>query len=69
MYLWRWLVLQIVPRDWLDWPRQEGKWVVVRVLAFMIVAGAAATSWYVLERPVLRTAHSLTRRRAGRALA
>ena len=69
MYLWHWFVLQIVQSDWLGWPLREGNWVVVFVLAFPIIVGAATLSWYLLERPVLRAAHSLTRRRAGRVLA
>jgi peptidoglycan/LPS O-acetylase OafA/YrhL len=63
LYLWHWFVLGIVQGEWLDWPLQQGNWPVVLAVGFPVIVAAAATSWFVLERPVLRAAHAMTRRR------
>jgi peptidoglycan/LPS O-acetylase OafA/YrhL len=68
IYLWHWFILEIVQIDWLGWPLREGNWVVVFALGLPVVVAAATASWYLVERPVLRWAHALSRDRlrAGR---
>jgi len=59
LYLWHWFVLEIVQEDWLGWPLQHGNWVVVFLAGLPVVIAAAAASWYMLERPILRWARSV----------
>jgi peptidoglycan/LPS O-acetylase OafA/YrhL len=64
IYLWHWFLLRIVLEDWLSWPLQKGNWFTLVMLTLPLVIGAATVSFYVLERPILRWAHSVGRRRA-----
>jgi peptidoglycan/LPS O-acetylase OafA/YrhL len=59
LYLWHWFVLEVVQEDWLGWPLQHGNWVAVFVVGLPVVVAAAAASWYLLERPILRWARSV----------
>jgi peptidoglycan/LPS O-acetylase OafA/YrhL len=59
LYLWHWFVLEIVQEDWLGWPLQHGNWVAVLLAGLPVVIAAAAASWYLLERPILRWARSV----------
>jgi peptidoglycan/LPS O-acetylase OafA/YrhL len=65
VFLWHWFILDIVQLDWLGWPLRDGNWVVVLALGLPVVVAAATASWYIVERPVLRWAHALTRDRFG----
>ncbi|MGO9872988.1 MAG: acyltransferase family protein [Acidimicrobiia bacterium] len=60
LYLWHWFLLEVVQEDWLGWPLRHGNWVVVFLAGFPVVLAAAAASWYLLERPILRWARSVT---------
>jgi peptidoglycan/LPS O-acetylase OafA/YrhL len=62
LYLWHWFILGIVLGDWLHWPLQKGNPFTLLVLALPLVVASAAISWYAVERPVLRWAHSVGRR-------
>jgi peptidoglycan/LPS O-acetylase OafA/YrhL len=61
LYLWHWFLLGIVLGDWLQWPLQKGNWFTLLVLGLPVVIAAATASWYLLERPILRLAHSVGR--------
>lgn len=63
IFLWHWFVLAVVQDDWLGRPVGEASWPVVLVIALPIVVGAAAVSWFAVERPVLRGAGALIRGR------
>ena len=60
LYLWHWFVLQTVQVDWLGWPLRQGNWFLLLCLSLPVVIGAAAASWYLVERPILRFVHSRT---------
>ncbi len=62
LYLWHWFLLTIVLDNWLGWGLQKGNWFTLLVLALPVIIGAATASWYLLERPILRIAHSIRRR-------
>jgi peptidoglycan/LPS O-acetylase OafA/YrhL len=66
LYLWHWFLLGIVLGDWLGWPLQKGNWFTLLVVALPVVIAAATTSWYLLERPILRWARALGRAGAWR---
>ncbi len=66
MYLWHWFLLRIVLEDWLDWPLQKGNWVTLLLLTLPLIVASAATSWYVLERPILRSVRRIGRGRRPR---
>lgn len=61
IYLSHWFVLVIVQHDWLGWSFLEGSWVVLLAVALPVVIAAASLSWYALERPVMRSAHTFSR--------
>jgi peptidoglycan/LPS O-acetylase OafA/YrhL len=53
VYLWH-LPLLIAIQRWLGWPTFGGHFVELFVLTSLAATGAAALSWYLLERPLLR---------------
>jgi len=61
LYLWHWFVLEIVQEDWLDRPLFHGNWIATLAAGLPVVVAAAAASWYLLERPILRWARSVAR--------
>jgi peptidoglycan/LPS O-acetylase OafA/YrhL len=61
LYLWQWFVLLIVQQDWFGWNLQEGNWGLLLLVGFPVILFAATVSWYVVERPILRWTHSVTR--------
>jgi len=61
IYIWHWFLLGIVQNDWLHWSQNKGNWATLFVLTLPVVIFAAAASWYLLERPILRAARSIAR--------
>jgi peptidoglycan/LPS O-acetylase OafA/YrhL len=53
VYLWH-LPLLIAIQRWMGWPVFTGHFLGLYVLTVLAATGAAATSWYLFERPLLR---------------
>lgn len=67
LYLWHWFILRIVQEDWFGWPLQKGNWVAVFLAAMPVIITAAAASWYIVERPIIKGVRVLSRPTPARA--